>query len=245
MLLAQSVILCYAENISPAKIKQSFYHANRLYEEAKYEQAIAEYEKVILQGWESGNIYYNLGNCYFKKGKLGKAILNYEKAKRLIPRDRDLEANYNYALSLVKGGTIGVKRVWFRRVIDKILESFNLRELTLFLSGLSIIMGLFLLAIFCLKEIRKRLLWFLLVFLFVFALVLYATHKKIVLIAKEAVVIVKNSDAKFEPFERATIHFTLYEGMKVKVISCNNGWCKIERADNKGGWVQKGELEIF
>jgi SH3-like domain-containing protein len=65
------------------------------------------------------------------------------------------------------------------------------------------------------------------------------------MIGKEAIIIAEKADAKFEPFDLATTHFTLYEGMEVAVVSPKDSWCKIERSDKKTGWVKTSDLEVF
>ncbi|MFQ5901498.1 MAG: SH3 domain-containing protein [Thermodesulfobacteriota bacterium] len=52
-------------------------------------------------------------------------------------------------------------------------------------------------------------------------------------------------NARFEPFDRAETHFTLYEGMKVYIISLKDNWYKIRRSDKKVGWVEKEDLGAF
>ncbi|MEO6026684.1 MAG: BatD family protein, partial [Candidatus Binatia bacterium] len=74
-----------------------FFQANTLYGDEHYPEAIAAYEKVLAAGIESGNLHFNLGNAYFKNGDVGHAILEYERARRTIPRDPDLHANLGYA----------------------------------------------------------------------------------------------------------------------------------------------------
>ena len=69
--------------------------------ELKLKEAASQYETVLTHGFEHGQIYYNLGNTYYRMGELGRAILNYRKAQRLIPRNADLNAN----LRLVKNST--------------------------------------------------------------------------------------------------------------------------------------------
>jgi tetratricopeptide (TPR) repeat protein len=59
--------------------------ANKVYAEGSFEQATELYEKVIENGFESAEVYYNLGNAFFKQNKIAAAILNYEKAKNLNP----------------------------------------------------------------------------------------------------------------------------------------------------------------
>jgi len=65
-----------------------------------YSQAIMRYERIILDGGvRNGKLYYNLGNAYFRKGELGRAILNYRVAEQLIPNDSNLKKNLQFARS--------------------------------------------------------------------------------------------------------------------------------------------------
>jgi len=78
-----------------------FAHANRLYEEGRYEEAAVKYEEMVASGLQNGRVYYNLGNAYFKQEKLGLAILNHERARRLMPRAEDIRTNLAYARSQI------------------------------------------------------------------------------------------------------------------------------------------------
>ena len=70
---------------------------NEHYRAGDYEAAISAYERVIAQGLDNGEVYYNLGNAYFKNAQLGRAILSYERALNLMPGDRDVLANLQFA----------------------------------------------------------------------------------------------------------------------------------------------------
>ena len=70
--------------------------ADSAYINKDYAQAIEIYES-LLQDGESGEIYYNLGNAYFKQDELGRAILNYERALLLQPGNADVSANLDIA----------------------------------------------------------------------------------------------------------------------------------------------------
>lgn len=82
-------------------------------------EATAQYETMLTGGFKNGQVYYNLGNTYYRRGELGKAIVNYRRATRFIPRNADLDAN----LRLAKGATedkelsteipVVVKRIFF------------------------------------------------------------------------------------------------------------------------------------
>ena len=62
---------------------------------------------------------------------------------------------------------------------------------------------------------------------------------------REAVLISESSDAKFEPVENATIHYTIYEGAKVYIVQEKMDWLKIRRQDGKIGWIKKADSEII
>jgi len=82
-----------------ASMLERFYEANKAYRDGLYEQAVDGYRRLIDDGYTSGHIYYNLGNSHFRMGALGHAILAYERARQLIPRDDDLLFNLSYARS--------------------------------------------------------------------------------------------------------------------------------------------------
>ncbi len=72
--------------------------ANRFYHQNEFEKAVKLYEKEIARGVENGHLYFNLGNAFFRMGDLPRAILNYLKARKYLPRDEDVEANLEYAV---------------------------------------------------------------------------------------------------------------------------------------------------
>ena len=78
-----------------------FFRANNAYREEKYEDAIRDYEQLISSGLRSASIFYNVGNAYLRMGNKGEAILYYERAHRLMPRDEDIQANLAYARSQI------------------------------------------------------------------------------------------------------------------------------------------------
>lgn len=235
--------ICLANTFSQARAK--FYHANTYYSEGEYDKAIEAYEEALNSGFESGNLYYNLANSYFKKGQLGEAILNYEKAMRLIPRDSDLKSNYEYAKSLIKGGIIEPKLQWYRIVFDRIFSLFTIDGLAFSLAVLFTGILLIILLIMYVPSIRKYRVGVLSVLIIIFVIFFMAIFEKASLVGKEGIIIVKNTDAKFEPFDSATTHFSLYEGIKVRMVSSKDSWYKIERSDKKTGWVKTSDLKVF
>ncbi|UCG35659.1 MAG: tetratricopeptide repeat protein [Candidatus Omnitrophota bacterium] len=233
-------LICFCENTNSGI--ENFYRANFLYEQTQYTEAIKQYEALIEKGLVSANLYYNLGNSYFKKGDLGKAILYYERAKRLAPRDIDLESNYAYARSLIKAKITEQRPLWFVHITGKLFAKLTMDELTLFIFFLyiaivsSIILGLYL------KFMKPYTRFLLIIFGIMLILGVFALGARICCHYADAI-IVKEAEAKFEPFERGTTHFVLSEGMKVSIRSSKDGWAKVKRIDGKIGWVNQSFLE--
>jgi len=233
-------LICFCESTNSGI--ENFYRANFLYEQTQYAEAIKQYEVLDEQGLASANLYYNLGNCYFKKGDLGKAILYYERAKLLAPRDIDLESNYAYARSLIKAKLTQQRPLWFMHMTRKLFAKLTIDELTLFIFFLyiaiisSIILGLYF------KFMKPCTRSFLIIFAIMFVLGAISLGDRICCRYTEAVII-KDTEAKFEPFERGTAHFMLSEGMKVSIRSLKEGWAKVKRIDGKIGWVNQSFLE--
>jgi tetratricopeptide (TPR) repeat protein len=234
------VLVCYANDIN-----SRFYSANSYYEQANYDEAIKQYNRILESGWESGNLYYNLGNCYFKKGELGRAILNYEKALRVIPLDRDLGSNYEYARSLIKSGTATSKKSLPLGVLSNLFEKFTIDGLTILLSVCFILILVNILISFFFGVFKKQALILTALLGLFFVVGFVGLQGKISLLSKEAIVIVEQAGAKFEPMDKATTYFTLSEGMKVEIIAAQDNWYKVKRQDNKSGWVESKVLAIF
>jgi tetratricopeptide (TPR) repeat protein len=79
-----------------------FESGNSAYEEGRYEEAAAAYEKILGYGIRDPRVHYNLANACFKMSRLGAAILHYEKARRLEPADPDIRENLEYARGLIR-----------------------------------------------------------------------------------------------------------------------------------------------
>jgi tetratricopeptide (TPR) repeat protein len=229
---------------APAASPQTtFYHANALYKDGQYADAAKEYEQVVQSGLESGNLYFNLGNAYFKAGEKGKAILNYERARRLIPRDPDLEANLAYTQSLA-GIDVCVPVLW-QRVAFPLAHRTSTSQLMWATSGFYTLL-LAGLAVYRLWPRRPR--WLVYASTTLAVLVLVATTSLGQQVLSDdwqhaAVVVGGDTAARFEPADTGTVHFSLKEGSLVRVLDTRPGWVQIARCDGLRGWVERTNVE--
>lgn len=231
----------------PAEVTALFDEGNSYYSQEKFKEAAKAYEEITGLGYESGPLYYNLGNAYFKSGALGKAVLNYRRAERLEPLDADLKANLEYVISLVKQKSAAAESNLSARFFSALNGSFSLNSISAAYFTMFIL--LFLLAVsFILAGNIRRWLGYLcipVIALFIITAAILGSKYYDTAAHKEAVIISQNTDCKFEPFDNSTTYFTLYEGEDVIVISRKGAWAKIRRPDNKQGWIKKEAMELL
>lgn len=235
--------LCFAQKEALNGTLELFVQANLAYKEAKYDEAILGYEGILAKGVENGNVYYNLGNSYFKKGALGKALLNYERARFFMPNDSDLRANYEYVLSLSDLAFDRSGGFWITRLIDKLFSGANCNFIAFMLSACYYLLVLIVI-LWLLFPPRARLYKLLAAPIFViFILAMIAFNRKLDYFNNSAVVISKEVEVKFGPLQDATNFFNLSEGSKVRTLEQTFDWVKIRRFDGKVGWVVKSKVE--
>jgi tetratricopeptide (TPR) repeat protein len=229
-----------AAESTPVSPQTTFFHANALYKDGQYEAAAQEYEQLLRSGLESGNLYFNLANAYFKAGERGRAILNYERARRLMPGDPDLAANLSYAQSLTGADPCPLP-LW-RRLAFPLAHRMASSGL-LWATTASYTLLFCALAAYRLWPRRPR--WILYgVVTLGMCVVMTATSLGERLFTDEwqrqAVVIASgDTPARFEPAESGTVHFVLKEGSLVSVNETRPGWLQVSRCDGRRGWVEK------
>lgn len=217
-----------------------FSRAAALYEQGKYDEAISQYETLLASGRESGNLYYNLGNCYFKKGDAGRALLNYARSRRLIPRDGDLRSNYEFVRAQSGyGDEDSPDRFKWSSVAADML---TVDELTMLLSVVfTMIVALLVLRLFVALR-AKYLILVISVMLLIAAFAGTSLIARVTLLEKEAMALAGGVAVKFEPLDTATDFFTLRQGEKIVVIEQKKGWVRVRRDDGKAGWVRDDQI---
>ncbi len=234
-------ILIGCSHHHPVDAVALFNKANAAYKNGDYKSAVESYQKIVDAGLASVEVYYNLGNCFMKENQLGHAIVWYERALRLQPRDSDVRANWAYAKGMIKNPEPAEPKTFERRLFVH-LSSVTTDEivviLAVVLAGISalVLIGLFLGWRFQKTAILIGL------FSLVFVFHLFAFFAKIDTLQDRAIIL-SSAEVKYEPEEKSTTHFTAYEGWKVRVLKESSGWVKIKRPDGLQGWVPRDKLE--
>lgn len=224
-----------------------FTQANENYKNKNYEQALTLYQAIVKKNNISAELYFNLGNTYYKLGKVAPAIYNYEKALLLKPNDKAITTNLYFAQQLAVDDIKNTPEVGFYKIIKNTVSSLHYNSwawLVVLFSGL--ILLFFIGYYFSQKTAIKRF-FFIGVGsnLFFFFISLFATFlaEKIDKEEQPAIVFSENVQVKSEPMNSAETVFDLHEGAKVFIKDEISNWYKIEITDTSEGWLHKGTVK--
>lgn len=218
---------------------------NKLYNEAHYKLAIIEYQKVLENGYESDEIYYNIGNSFFKINDLPSAILFYERAKKLNPSDQDIIYNLGLANSRIIDNHEQVPDIIFKEWWNSFYNMFSVNiwaKITIFLFILSIILfGIYLLSR---TRILKKIFFFISLLLFICTSVSFTLAMQKYYYSnehKEAIVFTPTITVKSSPNQNSVDLFVIHEGSKIYITDEleTEGWFEIRIANGSVGWLPK------
>ena len=235
----------------PAVAQVEFYQeGNRLYQEGDFEEALASYLRLVEAGFESGEVYYNIGNTYFKLSDVAQSILHYERARRLLPGDEDVQANLDLARSLTVDEIAPLPRFWLFSAVDWWVGLLP-RTLLIAVVVASYLVGTGVVLLLILKRGAPAAVWgrriasaSAVVFL-LFGLNL-AVREFEVGQAQEAVVLQPQVDVLSAPLDDETLTiFTVHEGTKVRIDRLSEEWAEVALEDGRVGWVPVGVLETI
>jgi tetratricopeptide (TPR) repeat protein len=228
---------------------QTFAEANQLYLQAKYPDAITQYEKIVQSGFENGELYFNLGNAYYKSGNIQKAILNYERAKQLLPRDEDVLFNLQLANLQVVDKIDAVPRIFVYRWVDSMLALFSLSTMGWIVYAFFLLtLAAFAIFLYARTYTQKRLSMFVgLVFsaALILTMIGYGVQSYKESNTEFAIVMSDVANIKAAPDSKGNDLFVLHKGLRVQVLDSVNHWRKIRLADGKVGWIPEDDCETI
>jgi tetratricopeptide (TPR) repeat protein len=233
-------VLLHARDNGNDIIQELSFKGNRYYMDGKYEDALNTYLEILQAGYESGNLYYNMGNACYRLNMLGHAVLYYEKALFFIPRDPDLKFNLYYIRKLTKDAVDPPKDM-----ISGILfwtGSMTVNELFLLFAVINLLFWcLLIIRLFIKKEWTFYIILILLA-VWIITGISWAWETFSDTADDRAVVLPEEINVFSGPDEREKLLFQLHAGTIVVQERKEDNW-KLIRLDEKRGWVRHSDIE--
>jgi DNA uptake lipoprotein len=245
IILFISLVFCF--NAFSIAQSNTLKQANSLYIKGDYLSAAKQYEKILSNEGVAPELYFNLGNAYYKTNELGRSILNYERALRLAPSYEDARFNLEMAQLKVVDNSVQSSTFFLGRWIENFIKLLTSNE-WLYSSFALFVLTLTLVFLFIFGAtlfVRKTsfhtavVLLVLSVLSFVFA----GVRKDQLINHREAIVMTGVVTVKSSPDKSGTDLFQLHEGTKVKVKSSLGSWCEIKLGNGNVGWVEQTNIE--
>ena len=224
----------------------AFEKANELYRKQKYAEAAQEYENILKGKKESAEVYFNLGNSYYKLGKIAPSILNFERALQLDPNNKDAQVNIGYARKMTIDNIKEVPKAGFSKMLYNLTGSYHYNTWAWIAVGFAF--GFLLLFVgyyFAGATVLKRIFFvsmFVTLLVIVISIVSAIFVKSVENSERPAIVFEEVLSVKAEPSVNAEDAFLLHEGTKVQVLENVDNWRKIQLADESVGWVPKNTI---
>ena len=223
--------------------------ADSSYIRGQYQQAITQYEALLKQG-ASADLYYNLGNAYYRTENIPEAVLNYERALLLSPGDRDIRFNLQIARSKTFDKIVPESEMffvtWYRSLVSMMSVDGWART-----ALISLALTIILLLVYLFSEriwLRKAGFFggVALLVLFVGANIFAWQQKKDLLNRKGAIIFAPAVTVKSTPAANGTDLFILHEGTKVVITDGSmKEWKEIRLADGKEGWIESKHIRVI
>ena len=229
--------------------QQLMQRANTAYQEQHYAEAVALYQQIADAGNEGSILYYNLGNAYYKTDDLSHALLWYERALRLDPRNEDIKHNIAFVNRQLVDRIEVLPELFITRwwnALSKSLTSNTWAILSIVFCAL-MFLSVVLLLVGRRPWLRSLGLASAIVFLMMTIFSIVFAHKEAVRYEKspEAIVMQPVLNAKSTPNASGNDLFVIHEGLKVGVTDRLGDWYEIKLPNGEKGWVSAQGVEVI
>lgn len=223
----------------------AFEQANSAYADGNYKEAVELYDSLLTVS-ESAEVYYNLGNAYFREGEIAKSILNYERALRLKPGMKDARYNLEFAQSQIVDNIEDNSSFFVSQWIRSLRNLLNERTWQI----LSLVFFFIMLIAAFVFAFARSMLWrkagfhtaWVMLLLVIGSISFTASLHSRDSSRSQAIVMQGIVNVKASPDRSGTDLFTLHEGTKVNIKSTVGEWAEVEVGSNRG-WIKLNNIE--
>ena len=240
-----------AIDASAAEYPDSLWNAGvEAYSNSRYQDAANNWNTLVNLGIEDDQLYYNLGNAYFKMEENARAILCYERALKLNPSNDDAAYNLEFARAGIQDQIVEIPDFFLKRWVDT-LSSLCSSNAWSGLAFALLALGLAMVLLFLLARSRAAnrtgfVVAIVSLLLSLSCFLLASRQKSNYLRSDSAVVMTPVCTVKSAPSgDNAKDLFVLHEGTKVKILDTVDKWLNIELADGRQGWMLSSDLELI
>ena len=250
LFVASMAIYAQEEIVTTNSLEITKTQADSAYINNDFASAIEMYEQILKDNGESSDIYYNLGNSYYKIDHIAKAILNYEKALLLNPGDGDIRFNLEMAQSKTVDKVVPISEMFFVTWIKSLINTSSEKGW----SKVGIISFIIMLVAITMYLFSKRIVWkkvgfiaaLFMLFICVLANVFASTQKTEIQKHESAIIMAPSVTVKSTPNEGGTDLFIIHEGRKVTIKdNTMKDWKEIQLEDGNAGWVPTSVIEVI
>lgn len=241
------LLLIIANSVVAQNTEELFKSANELYKNDQLEKAIEQYKKIEEQGFVSSELFYNLGNAYYKLNKVGPSIYYFEKALLLNPLNEDVQNNLVFAKRLALDNIEELPKTVFQKININILQKLSYNQWAIVAVVFSFLGSIFFLFFYLATTPSKKRFYFItsaLSFIFlIFTFFITYNQYTFAQNNKTAIIFAEKTEVRNAPTLNSEEVFTLHEGTKVVVLDAIDNWKKIKIADGKLGWIIADEVK--
>ncbi|MBK5210634.1 MAG: tetratricopeptide repeat protein [Flavobacteriaceae bacterium] len=224
-----------------------FSKANNFYKNGEYSKAIQLYLNIEKSGLESDDLFFNLGNSYYKLDKVAPSIYYYEKAIKLNPMHIDASNNLVFAKRMTIDVVEDLPKTFLQRFSTNVVQKLTYDTWAILAVTASFLAAFLFLMYYFSTSPKKKIFYFnttifavfLMIFTVIFAFSNYETTQK----SRSAIIFSSKTDVKNSPSLDGETVFELHEGTKVTILDALSNWKKIKIADGKIGWVNATDIK--
>jgi tetratricopeptide (TPR) repeat protein len=244
-----STVLLFSLVVFSQTPDKLFSKANGLYKSGKYEKAIELYLIIEKQGLQSDDLYFNLGNCYYKLNKVAPSIYFYEKALKINPVNDDVITNLAFAKRMTIDVIEELPKTFLQKFSENVIQKLPFDSWAIIAVIASFLVSILFLFYYFSDSSKMKLLYFnssiLALFILIVSVFFAFKNYNTVQNNKTAIIFSVKVAIKNAPTFSSEEVFTLHEGTKVIVVDELDNWKKIKLADGKIGWVYSDKLKVI